>query len=72
VFAVTFTGLVGAMLVLAVARSRRPRLPVPAPTVLVTAAVAASIAATVTFLRREPTAAQYLPPAASARTCPMP
>jgi hypothetical protein len=67
VFAVTFTGLVGAMLVLAVARSRRPRprLPVEAPTVLVTAGVAVSIAATVIFLRREPTAAQYLPPAAA-------
>jgi hypothetical protein len=65
VFAVTFTGLVGAMLVLAVARSRRPRLPVPVPTVLVTGAVAASIAATVIFLRREPAAAQYLPPAAA-------
>ena len=67
VFAVTFTALVGAMAVLAVARSRRPRLrlPVPAPTVLVTAGVAASIAATVIFLRREPTAAQYLPPPAA-------
>ena len=65
VFAVTFTGLVGAMVVLAVARSRRLRLPVPAPTVLVTAGVAASIAATVIFLRREPAAAQYLPPAAA-------
>jgi hypothetical protein len=67
VFAVTFTALVGAMVVLAVARSRRLwlRLPVPAPTVLVTAGVAASIAATATFLRREPTAAGYLPPAAA-------
>jgi hypothetical protein len=67
VFAVTFTGLVGAMVVLAVAHSRRPRLrlPLPAPTVLVTAGVAASIAATVIFLRREPTAAEYLPPAAA-------
>jgi hypothetical protein len=65
VFTVAFVGLVGAMVVLAVAGSRRPRLPVPAPTVLVTAGVAASIAATVVFLRREPTAAQYLPPAAS-------
>jgi hypothetical protein len=65
VFAVTFTGLVGAMVVLAVARSRRPRLPVPAPTVLVTGGVAASIAATVIFLRREPAAAQYLPPPAA-------
>jgi hypothetical protein len=66
VFAVTFTGLVAAMVVLAVARSRRPRLrlPVPAPTVLVTGGVAASIAVTVIFLRREPAAARYLPPAA--------
>jgi hypothetical protein len=54
------------MVVLAVARSRRPRLrlSVPAPTVLVTGGVAASIAVTVIFLRREPAAAQYLPPAA--------
>ena len=39
VFAVTFTGLVGAMAALAVARAPRPRLrlPVPAPTVLVAA-----------------------------------
>jgi len=67
VFAVAFTGLVGAMVVLAVARSRRPRLrlPVPAPTVLVTGGVAASIAVTVIFLRREPAAAQNLPPAAA-------
>ena len=65
VFAVTFTGLVGAMVVLAVARSRRPRLPVPAPTVLVAGGVAASIAATVIFLRREPAAAQHLPPPAA-------
>jgi len=50
--------------VLAVARSRRPRLrlPVPAATVLVTGGVAASIAGTVILLRREPAAAQYLPP----------
>ena len=65
VFAVTFTGLVGAMVVLAVARSRRPRLPVPAPTILVTGAVVASIVATVIFLRREPAAAPYLPPVAA-------
>jgi hypothetical protein len=66
VFAVSFTGLVGAMVVLAVARSRRPRprlrLPVPAPTVLVAGGVAASIAVTMIFLRREPAAAEYLPP----------
>jgi hypothetical protein len=65
VFAVTFTGLVGAMVVLAVVRWRRPRLAVPAPTVLVTGGVAASIAVTVIFLRREPAAAEYLPPAAA-------
>jgi hypothetical protein len=67
VFAVTFTALVGAMVVLAVARSPRPRLrlPVPAPAVVVTAGVAASIAATVIFLCREPAEAQYLPPAAA-------
>jgi hypothetical protein len=65
VFAVTFTGLVGALVELSVARSRRPRLPVPAPTVLVIGAVAAAIAVTVIFLRREPGAAAYLrPPAA--------
>ncbi|WP_409470760.1 hypothetical protein [Streptomyces sp. HC307] len=52
------------MVVLAVARSLRLRLPVPAPTVLVTGGVAASIAVTVIFLRREPTAAEHLPPAA--------
>jgi hypothetical protein len=65
VFTVTFTALVGAMAVLAVARSPRPRLRLPVPTVLVTAGVAASIAATVIFLRREPAAAQYLPPPAA-------
>ena len=65
VFAVTFIGLVGAMVVLAVARARRPRLAVPVPTVLVTAGVAASIVATVIFLRREPAAAQHLPPASA-------
>jgi hypothetical protein len=65
VFAAVFTGLVGAMVVLAVARSRRLRLPVPAPTILVTAGVAASITVTVIFLRREPAATEYLPPAAA-------
>jgi hypothetical protein len=65
VFAVTFAGLVGAMVVLTVARSRRLRLPVPAPTVLVAGGVAASITVTVIFLRREPAAARYLPPAAA-------
>ena len=65
VFAASFTGLVGAMVVLAVARSPRLRLPVPAPTVLVTGGVAASIAVTVIFLLREPAAAEYLPPPAA-------
>jgi uncharacterized membrane protein YeaQ/YmgE (transglycosylase-associated protein family) len=65
VFAVSFTGLVGAMVVLAVARSRRPRLPVPAPTLVVAGGVAAAITMTVVFLRREPAAAGYLPPAAA-------
>ncbi|MDT9687088.1 hypothetical protein Q5762_01735 [Streptomyces sp. P9(2023)] len=65
VFAATFTGLVGAMVVLAVARTRRPRLPVPVPTLLVTAGVAAAITVTVVFLRREPAAAAQLPPAAA-------
>jgi hypothetical protein len=49
--------------VLAVARSYRPRLPAPAlvPVVVVGAAVAASIVVTVLFLRRDPAAARYLP-----------
>lgn len=66
VFAMTFIGLVGAMFVLAVARSRRPRLPVPVPTLVVAGSVVASIAATVVFLRLDPTAAAYLPPSAAA------
>ena len=65
VFAVTFAGLGGVMVALAVVRSGRPRLPVPAPTILVAGCVAASIAVTVIFLRREPAAAQYLPPVAA-------
>jgi hypothetical protein len=63
VFAVSFVGLVGALVVLAVARSRPLRLPVPAPTLLVAGGVAAAITLTVIFLRRDPTAANYLPPA---------
>jgi hypothetical protein len=43
VFAVSFVGLVGAMMVLAVARLRRMRLPVPAPTLLAAGGVAAAI-----------------------------
>ncbi|HYZ03063.1 MAG TPA: hypothetical protein VFA92_16320 [Candidatus Binatia bacterium] len=66
VFAATFTGVAGAMVALCVARSFRPRLPVPAPTLLVTGGVAASITVTVIFLRREPAAAAYLPPAPAA------
>jgi hypothetical protein len=63
VFAVSFVGLVGAMVVLAVARSRRMRLPVAAPTLLVTGGVAAAMTMTVIFLLRDPAAARYLPPA---------
>jgi hypothetical protein len=62
VFAVSFVGLTGVLVVLAVARSRRPRFPVPAATVLVVGGVAASIVITVVFLLREPSAAEYLPP----------
>ena len=62
VFAVSFVGLVGALVVLAVGRSRRLRLPVPALTVLVTSGVAAAIAVTVIFLLRDPGAAEYLSP----------
>ena len=63
VFTVSFAGLVGAMVVLAVARLRRMRLPAPAPTLLVTGGVAAAITLTVIFLLRDPAAARYLPPA---------
>jgi hypothetical protein len=62
VFAVSFVGVVGALMLVAVARSRRVRITTPAPTVLVLAGVAAAIAMTVVFLRREPSAAGYLPP----------
>ena len=62
-FAVSFVGLVGAMVVLAVARARRARLPAPAPTLLVAGGVAAAIAMTVIFLLRDPAAARHLPPA---------
>lgn len=65
VFATTFAGLVGAMAVLGVAGARRLQFRAPAATVVVTGTVAASIAFTVIFLRREPSAAQYLPPAAA-------
>jgi hypothetical protein len=60
-FAAGFTGLVGMAAVLAVARSRRLRPPVTVPTLLVAGGAAGSIAATVSFLRREPAAAEYLP-----------
>jgi hypothetical protein len=61
VFAVSFTGLIGAIAVLAVARSRRMRTPVTAPTLLVAGGVAAAITMTVIFLLRDPAAAGYLP-----------
>ncbi|SNT55463.1 hypothetical protein SAMN05421812_109222 [Asanoa hainanensis] len=63
VFAMTFAGLVGALVVLAVARSHRPRLPLPA--VVVTLGVASAIAATGWFLQREPTANLPAPAAVS-------
>jgi hypothetical protein len=62
VFAVSFVGVVGALMLVAVARSRRVRITTPAPTILVLAGVAAAIAMSVVFLRREPSAAGYLPP----------
>ena len=65
VFAATFTALVGALVVRGVAHASRPRLTSPAPTALVALGVAASIAATVVFLLREPAAARHLPPAAA-------
>lgn len=65
VFAVSFVGLAGALVVLAVARSRRLRLPVPAPTLLVAGGLAASIAMTAIFLLRQPTAAENLSPGAA-------
>lgn len=61
VFAATFVGVGGALVVLAVARSRRPRLSVPG--LLVAASVVAALAATVYFVRREPSAS-LSPPAA--------
>jgi len=65
VFAVAFTGIFGAMVLLTVARARRPRLPTPGATLVAAAGVAASIAVTVVLLRREPAAADYLPAAAA-------
>lgn len=62
VFAVGFVGLVGALVVLAVARARRVRFPVPVPTVLVVGGVVAAITVTVVLLLREPFAAEHLPP----------
>jgi hypothetical protein len=64
-FAVAFTAMVGTMAVLAVARSRRPRLPTPAATVVVTGGVAAAIAVTVVFLLRDSAEAEHLPPGAA-------
>lgn len=61
-FAASFVTVMGVTTVLAIARARRVRLPVPAATVLVTGAVAACIAATATFLTQHPTAAEGFPP----------
>jgi hypothetical protein len=57
-FAMSFVGLVGAMVALVVARSPRARLPVPAATLVVAGGVAAAIAMTVSFLLRDPAAAR--------------
>ena len=62
-FAASFVALVGVTVVLTIARARRVRLPVPAATVLVTGAVAASITALVVLLLQHPTAAEGLLPA---------
>jgi hypothetical protein len=64
--AASFVAVEGALVVLAVARARGLRLPVPAPTALVTGALAASVTALVVFLRQHPTAAEVLPPARAA------
>jgi len=61
VFAATFVALVGTMVVLALARHRRPRLSASAATILVTAAVAAAAGLTAWLLVQEPTAAEGLP-----------
>ena len=58
-----FVGLVGAMVVLAVTRLPRLRLPVPIPALLVIGGVASAITMTMIFLHRDPAAARYLPPA---------
>ncbi|MFE0150135.1 hypothetical protein ACFWY5_23500 [Nonomuraea sp. NPDC059007] len=65
VLAASFTAIVGAMAVLAVARAPRLRLPVPAATAVVVAGVAAAIAMTVIFFRTEPAAVRHLPPVAA-------
>jgi hypothetical protein len=65
VFAVTFIGVIGALMVLAVVRSRRPRLAAPTASAVLAGGVGAAIVTTVIFLRREPAASQYLPPAAA-------
>jgi hypothetical protein len=62
IFTVGFVGFVGAWLVVAIARSRRPRATLRMPALLVTAGVATAIAMTVVFLLRDPAAARFLPP----------
>jgi hypothetical protein len=61
-FAAIFVAVVGAMVVTAIARARRVRLPVLAPTLLVTGAVAISVTTTAVFLVRHPAAAEGLSP----------
>lgn len=61
-FAVGFVGLVGVMVLLAVARGRRLRRSAPAATVLVAGAVAASVIALVAQQLQLPAAITVLPP----------
>ena len=53
-FSTSFVAVLGALVVLTIARSRRLQLPVPGPTALVVVGVALSIAVTATFIHRHP------------------
>jgi hypothetical protein len=65
-FAAGFVAIVGVMVVLAIARARPVRPPVPTASVLVAGAVAAAVAALAVFLLQHPTAAEALSPARAA------
>ncbi|GIH06268.1 hypothetical protein Rhe02_43350 [Rhizocola hellebori] len=60
VFAASFAGIIGVMVMLAIAYSRRVRMPAPVATLLLGGAVAAAVTMTVTFMVRQPTAAEHL------------